>query len=203
MKCPQCGQKHFKKDRFLKIIRAIEPWKLVHDYMMVMLEVGRSMQNDAIENRKGAFITRLRDYKELYFRGLWVGLIATPEEIIHDASGEKPRRTFAKLAKEVCATVLDEDTKLSVILTGGIKTQSKARNILDFATHFSASFLLQRGLLSNVEAKHMYDRVSKSIRMEAAHLRYVSGALKAGKKKKDIIHAFHVLLKKATPVEGI
>jgi hypothetical protein len=196
MKCPQCGQKHFKKDRFLKIIHAIEPWKLVRDYMAVMMEVSMSMQNDAIENRKGAFIARLHDYKELYFRGLWVGLMATPEEIIHDASGEKPRLTLVKLTKEVCTTVFDEDTKLPVILTGVAKTQPKARNILNSSTHFSALFLLQRGLLSNIEAKHMYDGVLKSIQMEAAHLRYVSGALKAGKKKRDIIHALRILLKK-------
>ncbi len=80
----------------------------------MMLEIGMSMQNDAVDNRKGAFITRLRDYKECYFKGLWVGLMATPEQIVHDASGEKPWLMLAELAKRVCTTVYDEDSKLSV-----------------------------------------------------------------------------------------
>jgi hypothetical protein len=154
------------------------------------------MQNDASDNRKGAFLTRLRDYKESYFRGLWVGLLATPEEIIHDASGEKPWLTLAKLAKRISRTVFDEDSQLSATLPAPRKTNSKAMNILDPSTHMTALFLLNRGLLSDSEAKHLYDAVLKAIETEAAHLRYVSGALKAGKKKKDIVNALRPLLKK-------
>ena len=196
MKCPQCGQKHLKKDRLLKVIRVIEPWKLVQDYMSVLLEVRASLQNDANDNRKGAFIARLRDYKECYFRGLWVGLVATPEEIIHDASGEKPWLTLTKLAKRVSLAVFDEDSRLPASLPGPRKAKSRPMNILDPSTHLTALFLLNRGLLSDAEAKHMFESVLKSIEMEAAHLRFVSGALKGGKKQKEILHALRNLLKK-------
>ena len=51
MKCPECGEDHFKKDGILKVIHAIQPWKLVYDYMAMMLEIGVSMRNDAVDNR--------------------------------------------------------------------------------------------------------------------------------------------------------
>jgi len=196
MKCPECGQKHFKKDGILKVLRVIEPWKLVHDYLSVMTEIRASMQNDATNHRKGAFITSLRDFKECYFRGLWVGLMATPEEIIHDASGEKPLLTLVKLARRVSEAVFDEEDKLSATLPGPRKAKSKTIDVLDPSTHLTALFLLNQGLMSDAEAKHMYETVLKTIEAEAAHLRYVSGALKAGKKKKEIVHALRPLLKK-------
>ena len=43
MKCPECGEDHFKKDGILKVIHAIQPWKLVYDYMAMMLEIGQEM----------------------------------------------------------------------------------------------------------------------------------------------------------------
>ncbi len=195
MKCLECGEDHFK-DGVLKVIHAIEPWKLVYDYMAMMLEIGMSMQNDAVDNRKGAFITRLRDYKECYFKGLWVGLMATPEQIVHDASGEKPWLMLAELAKRVCTTVYDEDSKLSVNLADPGQTEFKAMDILNTSTHLTALFLLHRSQLSDPEAKKMYDMVLKSLEMEAVHLQYVSEALEAGKDKRDIIDGIRSLRKK-------
>jgi hypothetical protein len=146
------------------------------------------MRDDALANRKGAFITRLRDCKECYFKGLWTGLIATPEEIVHDASGEKPWMMLAELAKRVSKTVLDEDSTLSKNLADPGKTKFKAMDILNASTHLTAFFILQRSQLSNAEAKSMYDKVLRSVEMEAVHLNYVSEALKAGKDRKDIIN---------------
>jgi len=196
MKCLECGEDHFKKDGVLKVIHAIEPWKLVHDYMAMMLEIGVSMQNDAVDNRKGAFITRLRDYKECYFKGLWIGLMATPEEVVHDASGGKPWLMLAELAKRVSETVFGEDSTLSKNLADPGKTKFKAMDILNTSTHLTALFLLHRSRLSDAEAKSMYDKVLKSVEMEAAHLKYVSEALKAGKDRKDIIDGIRNLRNK-------
>jgi len=195
MKCPECGEDHFKKDGILKVIHAIQPWKLVYDYMAMMLEIGVSMRNDAVDNRKGAFITRLRDYKECYFKGLWVGLMATPEEIVHDASGERPWLMLAELAKRVSTTVFDEDSTLSKNLADPGKTKFKAMDILNTSTHLTALFLLHRSQLSDAEAKTMYHKVLKSVQMEAAHLKYVSEALEAGKDKKDIINGIRSMRK--------
>ncbi len=187
MKCLECGEDHFKKDGVLKVIHAVDPWKLVRDYMAMMLEIRVSMQNDAADNRKGAFITRLRDCKECYFKGLWTGLMATPEEVVHDASGGKPWLMLAELAKRVSKTVFAEDSTLSKNLADPGKVKFKAMDILNASTHLTALFLLHRSQLSDAEAKSMYEKVLKSVEMEAAHLRYVSEALKAGKGRKDII----------------
>src|SRR3990172_11768219 len=170
MKCPKCGQKHFKKHSVLKVIHAIEPWKLVHDYMSVMVEIGVSMRNDANNNRKGAFIARLRDYKECYLKGLWVGLMATPEEIIHDASGEKPWLTLTKLVKRVGMTIFDEEGKVSASPLTQRKAKFDAMDILNTSMRLTPLFLLHWGLMSDLEAKRMYGSVLKSIEMETAQL---------------------------------
>jgi len=196
MKCLVCGKDHFKKDGVLKVIHAIEPWKLVRDYMATMLEILVSMQNDAVDNRKGAFITRLRDYKECYFKGLWTGLMATPEEVVHDASGEKRWFTLAELAKRVSKTVFGQDSTLSKNLADPGKTEFTAMNILNASTHLTALFLLYRSHLSDAEAKSMYDIGLKDVEMEAAHLEYVFEALKAGKDRKDIIGGIRSMRKK-------
>lgn len=195
MKCLQCGEDHFKKDGVLKVIHAIEPWKLVRDYMGMMLEIGVSMQNDAVDNRKGAFITRLRDYKECYFKGLWIGLMATPEDVVHDASGERPWLMLAELAKRVSETVFGQDSTLSKNLADPGKTKFKAMDILNTSTHLTALFLLHRSHLSDTEAKSMYAKVLKSVEMEAAHLKHVFEALKAGNDRKDIIGGIRNLRK--------
>jgi hypothetical protein len=189
MNCPvpDCGQDHFTKDGVLKVIHGIELWKLVHDYMALMVEIGMSMQSDATENRKGAFITRLRDYKECDFKGLWIGLMATPEEIVHDASGERPWWMLAKLEKLVSETVFNEKTVLSAPLISPSSAKFKAMDILNTSTHLTALFLLHRSQLSDIDAKSMYKKVLKSVQMEAAHLRYVSEALEHGKDKHDVI----------------
>jgi hypothetical protein len=203
MECSKCGQKHLKKHSVLKVIRAIEPWKLVHDYTSVMVEIGVSMRNDANNNRKGAFIARLRDYKECYLKGLWVGLMATPEEIVHDASGEKPRLTLTKLVKRVGAEVFHQESKVSARRLTQRNTKFEAMDILNTSMHLTPLFLLNRGLMSNLEAKCMYDSVLKSIDMETTQLKYVSGALKADKRKKDILDSFRQLVKNRPSVEKL
>jgi hypothetical protein len=42
----------------------------------------------------------------------------------------------------------------------------------------------------------MYDKVLKNVEMEAAHLKYVFEALKAGKARKDIIDGIRKMRKK-------
>ena len=108
MKCPDCGGDHFKNDGILKAIHAIELWRLVHDYTALMLEIGMSMQNDSVDDRKGAIITRLRDCEECYFKRLWVGLMATPEQIVQNASGKRPWLMLSELEKRVSKTVFGE-----------------------------------------------------------------------------------------------
>jgi hypothetical protein len=198
MKCSvlECGKDHFKQYRFLKPIHAIEAWEHVRDYMAMMLEIGLSMRNDADNNRKGAFITRFRHYKECYFKGLWVGLMATPEEIVHDASAERPWFMLAELAKNVSKTIFDEGSKLSENLADPGKTIFTPLKVLNSSTHLTALFLLFRSQLSDADAKSMYVRCLKDVEMEAAHLKYVFEALKAGKDRKDIIDGIRNMRKK-------
>jgi hypothetical protein len=60
-------------------------------YSDALEEMLNSSHDDIKFDRRADYITRLRPAMECYMKGIWVGLLATPEEIIHDASGEKPR----------------------------------------------------------------------------------------------------------------
>jgi hypothetical protein len=198
MTCPECGKDHFTDDGILKVIHGLERWKLVYDYTALILEMSASMHNDAADNRKGAFITRLRDCEECYFKGLWVGLMATAEEIVHDASGERPWVSLATLEKKVSKVVFDEDTLLSRNLGDPSMPEFKAMNILNTSTHLSALFLLHRSQLSIEQAKNMYERVLESVHAKAVHLKYVYEALQAGKDRNDIVQGIRSM-RKAPP----
>ena len=196
---PKCNQDHFSKNGVLKVIHGIETWKLVHDYGAMLLELLISMQNDATDNRKGAFITRFRDCKECYYKGLWVGLIATPDEIVHDASGERPWRMLAELEKTVEKTVFGMDTTLSKNLAEPGEPPFKAMNILNTSTHLTALFLLCRSQWSDDEARATYGRYLAKVQNDASHLKYVSECLKSGKERKQVIENMRNLRKVKTP----
>ena len=186
MKCPECGKNHLVKVG-LPIIWATKTWSLVYNYMVLAHEICLSMRDDAVQNRKGAFITRLRDYKECYFKGLWAGLIASSVEIVHDASGERPWHALANLEKKVSKVVFNEDSVLSAHLAEPGEVAFKAMDFLNTSTHVTALFLLQLSKLDDTTAKSSYERVLKNVETEVAHLKYTSEALQAGKSQSDII----------------
>jgi hypothetical protein len=129
--------------------------------------------------------------------------MATPEEIVHDASGEKPRLTLTKLVKRVGAEVFHQESKVSARRLTQRNTKFEAMDILNTSMHLTPLFLLNRGLMSNLEAKCMYDSVLKSIDTETTQLKYISGALKADKKKKDILDSVRQLVKNGRSVEKL
>jgi hypothetical protein len=192
---PNCKGDHFKGGAPTAILNT-PAWALVRDYAALLLELGASMRDDASSNRKGAFISRLRDSEECYFKGLWVGLIATPEEVVHDASGANPRKTLAKLEEIVAKTVFNEDTTLSKNLADPGEPGFKAMDILNTSTHLTAMFLIYRSELLDADAANMYARGLRRIQTQTAHLNYSSDELKAGRDRKDIIDGLRKLRKK-------
>jgi hypothetical protein len=190
---PKCGKDHFRQDGILKLIHASEAWSLVDQYQKLMLEIFASMQNDAVGNRSGAFLTRLRDAEECYFKGLWVGLMASPEEIVHDSSGESPWWTLATFEKWVSKTVFDNESRLSAKLSAPGNPDFKAMDTLNASTHLTAKFLLQLSHFPDDDAKVMYGKALINIQTEVSHLGYVSNALKAGKDRNMLIRAVRTL----------
>ena len=150
-----------------------------------------------VPTEKGAFISRLRDSEECYFKGLWVGLIATPEEVVHDASGAKPRKTLAKLEEIVAKTVFNEDTTLSKNLAEPSEPGFKAMDLLNTSTHLTAMFLIYRSELPDADVANMYAWGLRRIQTQAAHLNYSSDELKTGKDRKDIINGLREFRKKS------
>ena len=194
---PNCNRDHFKEGGAPTAILNTPAWSLVRDYAALLLELGASMRDDASNNRKGAFISRLRDSEECYFKGLWVGLIATPEEVVHDASGAKPRKTLAKLEEIVAKTVFNEDTTLSKNLAEPSEPGFKAMDLLNTSTHLTAMFLIYRSELPDADVPNMYAWGLRRIQTQAAHLNYSSDELKTGKDRKDIINGLREFRKKS------
>lgn len=184
--CPKCKKDHLT-DPVLKFIYGRQPFELVDDYANALEEIRFSMCDDIRHDRRGAFLSRLRDQQECYFRALWVGLLATSEEVVHDASGAPPHTMFAKLSHMVSEQILDKENQLSTILVSPQNVRFSAAGLLNTSTHMSALFLAYRRSLPEEAVKEMYAKIDHHVEVEVAGLRYISGMLRAGKPRSVVI----------------
>lgn len=187
--CPECRKDHLL-DPVLRFINAQEPFALVSDYADALEELLLSMRDDAANDRRGAFMSRLRDYKECFLKGLWIGLIATPEQVLHDASGAPPHNLmFARLAKQVFPDIFGIESAFTQVHVSPENVEFTAMNLLNASTHMSPLFLGYRRILCQAAVQQMYTVIDTSVQNEVTILRYVAGMLKAGKPKDVVIGA--------------
>jgi hypothetical protein len=180
--CPQCRKDHLR-DPVLRHVAAQARFTLVSGYADVLEEILLSMRDDAANNRRGAFMSRLRDYKECFFKGLWVGLIATPEQVLHDASGEPPHIMFTHLSKQVCPYVFGTESAFTQVHVSPENVEFTAMGLLNASTHMSPLFLENLRILPDAAVQQMYNVIAISVQNNVATLRYVAGMLKANKPK--------------------
>lgn len=191
----KCKADHLT-DPVLKYIYELDSHVLVEQYADALAELLMSMEDDRRNDRRGAYLTRLRDCCECYFKGLWAGLLATPEEIIHDASGKPPYVMLVGLAKRVCTEVLESDNKLSQAFISEAKVQFKPMDVLNTSTHMSAYFLTHYNSMDDEDATKMYTGMNNTFAFAVQVLRYVSGMLRAAKPKDTIIAGVRSMSKK-------
>ena len=188
-KCPQCGEDHLSDPVLNFIGMWYNPSSLVNEYADVLEEVLYSMRDDAANNRRGAFMSRLRDYKECFFKALWVGLIATPDQVVHDASGARPQFMFTRLAKQVSRDIFGTESAFSRVHVSPENVEFTAMNVLNASTHMSPLFVQYRRILPDASVQQMYELIENSVQTNVAVLRYVAGMLNSGKAKDIIIDA--------------
>ena len=81
-----CTKDHRKDDAILDGVFDTPVLDLAQNYLTTLAEIGESMLADKNADRGIAFFSRIRDVNECYYRTLWSCLIATREEIVHDAN---------------------------------------------------------------------------------------------------------------------
>jgi hypothetical protein len=197
MQChhPKCKMDHLA-DPILAYIHKLPAYELVTQYADALEEILTSMRDDIKHDRRAAYLTRLRDYLECYFKALWTGLLATPDEIIHDASCQAPYLMLSELAKKVCKEVLEEDSKLSQAFLSPENVQFKPIHLLNATTHMTALYLTYYKTLDEASIQNMYSGNDRSAQFQVAALRYVAGMLKAGKPRSITIQGVRQISRK-------
>jgi hypothetical protein len=191
----KCKQNHLA-DPALKIIHNTPPHELVSQYADVLEQILFSLRDDQAKDRRGAYMTRLRVCTECYFKALWVGLLATPVEIVHDAAGGSPYIKLADITQKVSVDVLGKENLLYETHLSPEMVKFKAMDLLNASTHMSAMLLTYVRTLLPEAIQVMYAALDKTTQFQVAALRYASAMLKAGKGRATAILGVRQITKK-------
>jgi hypothetical protein len=191
----KCKQNHLA-DPALKLIHDTPAYELVSQYADVLEQILFSLRDDQAKDRRGAYMTRLRICTECYFKALWAGLLATPVEIVHDASGASPYIKLADITKKVSVDILGKENLFYETQLSPEQVKFKAMDLLNASTHMSAMLLTYLRTLPIESIQDMYAALDKTTQFQVAALRYASGMLKAGKGKPTTILGVRQISKK-------
>jgi len=144
---------------------------LAQNYISTLVELEQSMLDDKNTDRRVAFFSRIRDVNECYYRAVWSCLIATKEEIVHDASNENPRQTLSALEKIVCEQGFNQSPVLAKRLDH--RRNSSPLNILNTATHMNANFVIYHRGLNEDSVSRTYTMILGNLQNEIRVLRNV------------------------------
>jgi hypothetical protein len=163
------------------MIRDAPSHEFLKQYADVLEQLLFSLRDDQKQDRRAAYMTRLRNCTEGYFKALWAGLLATPDEIVHDALGASPYIMLADITTSV--DILNKENLFYQNMVSSKNVKFKAMDLLNTSTHMSAMLLTYLRVLPIDYVQAMYTAVDKTTQFQVAALRYASGMLKAGKDK--------------------
>lgn len=182
----KCAAKHLE-DPVLAWIHQLTPAQLTELYAKAVGEMLLSLRDDADRGRYASYITRLRGSMECYMRGLWAGLVATPLEVVHDASGEQPILLLDKLSNVVFSQVLGQQQPMPSFKTrSGLETIYDLLNTTAHTTAYSLAFSVWAAPAPQLWEK-MHFGIDAHIENQYRTLRVVAGQLNEGKNRKEII----------------
>jgi hypothetical protein len=150
-------------------------------------ELAQSIASDLENGRTLAFLSRVRQPEELYFRTLYALFVATDKELPHILSGELPNG-FSQIYEKVNKVVLAGRGRLMVEQPGLTFGTFKAMDTLNDGAHVSfRAFLTVIGWAKNPEHLPSPDHYRKHLQKYCAYLTYMHGMFKAGKQKADVL----------------
>jgi len=194
--CPLCGEDHLT-DVVLAHLHTLTPQQLVEMYANTLQQMLLSTRDDVRNDRQASHLSRIRTTMECYMKGVWVGLLASPEEIIHDASGEKPRDLMlAKLSEKVGLEVLSIDLNLYQSAKTPKGAEFTPMHLLNTATHMTAYFIAFAFYLSPEQVQKAYSDIDKLMEAQVRTLLTINRKLIEGKSRDEIIAE----IRKTTPV---
>jgi len=193
--CPLCGEDHLT-DLVLAHLHTLTPKQLIEMYANTLQQMLLSARDDVTNKGQASYLSRIRTMMESYMKGVWVGLLATPDEIVHDASGKKPRNLMlANLSEKVGLDVLG----IKLNLYQPAKTPKGAEftpmHFLNTATHMTAYFIAFAFYLSHAQVQKAYSDNDKLMEAQLRTLLKIDQRLKEGKTRDEII----VEIRKTTP----
>lgn len=186
-----CKKDHRKNDPILDGVFTTPTLDLAQNYLVTLVELEQSMIADTVADRRVAFFTRIRDVNECYYRALWSCLIATPEEIVHDASTDQPRKTLSNLEKIVCEQILNQRPVLATPTDH--RKNSSPLNILNTATHMNANFVTYHRKLNQDSITRTYDMILGNLQNEIRVLQYVRDSLANGVERGEIFSGIRAI----------
>jgi hypothetical protein len=182
----KCKQNHLA-DPALEMIHDTPYYELLNQYADVLEELLFSLRDDQRQDRRAAYMTLLRDCAECYFKATWAGLLATPVEIIHDASGASPYIRLEDITERVSVEILNKENLFYKTQLSPENVKFKGIDLLNASTHMSAMLLTYLRTLPFESIQAMYATVDKTTTFQVAALRYAGGMLKSGKDKATTI----------------
>jgi hypothetical protein len=164
-----------------------DPHKLSFWVKGAIAELGHSMQRDLQENRIFAYLSRMRQPEELYYRALYALFIAKENELPHLFSGDAPN-SLSAIYEAVNREILDNRGALKTPQTGLRGEQFTAMRNLNDSAHVSFPFLLSAiGVARTPEYQKDFPKHLAHLNQYCAYLNYMEGAFAAGKTKADVL----------------
>jgi hypothetical protein len=121
-------------------------------------------------------------------KGVWAGLLASANEIVHDASGERPRDLMlAKLAEKVGSDVLGIDLDLYAEAKTPKGAAFTPMHFLNAATHATGYFIAFAYFLPPQAVQKAYTEIDKLMQGQVRTLHTIGQRLREGKTRDEII----------------
>jgi hypothetical protein len=195
-----CKKNHRLDDPILDGVFKTPLVDLIQNYISTLVELQQSILDDRKTDRRIAFFARIRDLNECYYRALWSGLIATSEEIVHDASNENPRQTLSKLEKIVCEQVFNQQPVLAKRFDH--RRNSSPLNILNTATHMNANFVTYHRTLTDDSITLTYNTILGNLQIEIRVLEYVRDSLASQVERPAILDGIRAIRRERVSVKS-
>jgi hypothetical protein len=151
------------------------------------VELISSLETDLQERRVFAYLSRLRQTEELYYRALYVLFIAKPQEVPHVFSGALPNG-FRAIYRAVNSHIFEGRGELETPQPGLSGGEFTALQMLNDSAHASFPFFLTCiSVVRDPEYQKDFDKILTHLKIRCSYLNYMEQAFAAGRRKEDVM----------------
>jgi len=198
--CPVAGcgtmQPHLLDPSVAFIMKAYEdPKQLAGWAEASMKELALSFLQDMAVGRVFAWVTRLRQIEELYFRAIYTLLIAEKAEVPHLLSNMMPNG-FSALYKKVNDLVFEGRAKLTDVVPGRSYGEFTPMDTINQGAHVSfASMLTVIGINSLPNEETNCENYHKHLDTYLVRLNYMRKMFEQGRSREQVLEGLRMMHK--------